>query len=1109
MGIIVKATSETSSSSDRTKPVVSAFVIPATSNSLTVPITTFTATDNKAVTGYKLTTTPTAPYSWSSGWTSAAPTSYRFYTPGTKTLYAWVKDAAGNISASKNDSVVVSLPDAVKPVVTGFTIPATATALQISILTFTATDNIAVAGYLITESATEPLLSNIGWSVNKPVSYTFSTEGAKTLYAWAKDAAGNISLSVSKSVVITLPDSIRPVITAFTIPGSALSLTVPISTFTATDNTGIAGYLLTESITTPLPDTGSWSTIKPVSYTFSTAGSKNLYAWVKDGAGNVSLPFIAQTIVTVPDIIKPKVTVFIIPATATTLGIPITTLDASDNIAIGGYILTETSVEPLPAASGWSSTKPTTYTFTTEGSKTLYAWVKDTTGNISTPLSDSVVIALPDTAKPVITGFVIPATSSSLVVPITTLTASDNFAVTGYMVTESATAPLPGAAGWGSAPTSYTFTTEGTKVLYAWAKDAAGNVSLSASDGVVISLVSYNADYYVASTGNDSNVGSFDFPWKTVAKVNATTFAAGKKVAFRCGDTWGETLIPKNSGTSGNPVLFTSYGTGNKPVLSGFLEVVNWTNEGSGIYSKAITCQSSPNVVTINGVQQGKGRYPNSGWLTIDTVPTTASVTDAAENSTVRNWTGAEMVIRKNPYVLDRCSISSHSGTTFNYTNLGTTTQPIAGWGYFLQGDLKALDTLGDWCYTGGKFYMYFGSNDPNSYVVKVSVLDKGCYVNGFDYIQVNGLSFTGFNKYGVHYANAAEYGKVDTCDISFIGDDGIYFDSRYGLIQNCTLTYINQTGITVANNNLSVLSNTITNIGLILGSALSGNLSIGIFAAGADNLYQYNTMDYIGYNGIYLVVASRSIVRNNFVNHFCLNLNDGGGIYTAGGTLSYPSGQTDRVIDGNIVLNGVGNVSGTTGTLVIVEGIYIDEPTFDIDITNNTCAYNAYSGLKLHNANNIRSSGNTFFGNKVSQLRLQNSNVSTPLRLDDFSGNKFVAQLAAEKCIKHISQADDITLLGTLDNNVYARPVDDNLTIETGTPTAGTVQRTLASWKTFSGQDANSTKSARSATQFLFDYNASQADRTVTGLSGWYNLAGTLTANYTLQPYQSIILIK
>ncbi|HEY5997748.1 MAG TPA: hypothetical protein VI078_00405, partial [bacterium] len=63
----------------------------------------------------------------------------------------------------------------------------------------------------------------------------------------------------------------------------------------------------------------------------------------------------------------------------------------------------------------------------------------------------------PDTTAPTVSNFAIPATSTSLTVSITTLTASDNVGVTGFLVNESATKPAATAAGWAAtAPASYT-----------------------------------------------------------------------------------------------------------------------------------------------------------------------------------------------------------------------------------------------------------------------------------------------------------------------------------------------------------------------------------------------------------------------------------------------------------------------------------------------------------------------------------------------------------------------------------------------------------------------------------------------------------------------------
>jgi hypothetical protein len=94
---------------DTTPPVVTVFTIPSTYNSLTVPITAFAASDNVGVTGYMVTQTSSQPSSRSSAWMSTPPSSFTFTSQGAKTLYAWAKDAARNVSAGRSASVTVTL----------------------------------------------------------------------------------------------------------------------------------------------------------------------------------------------------------------------------------------------------------------------------------------------------------------------------------------------------------------------------------------------------------------------------------------------------------------------------------------------------------------------------------------------------------------------------------------------------------------------------------------------------------------------------------------------------------------------------------------------------------------------------------------------------------------------------------------------------------------------------------------------------------------------------------------------------------------------------------------------------------------------------------------
>ena len=474
---------------DTVAPAVSSFSMPSSATSLTVAISSFAATDNVGVTGYLVTESATAPLASAAGWSATAPSSFTFSTEGARTAYAWSKDAAGNVSAALSRSVTITLPDIAAPVVTSFTLPGSASSLTVAISSFTASDEVGVVSYLVTESATAPLASASGWSAAPPSSFTFSGEGVRTAYAWTKDAAGNVSAGLSRSVTITLPDIVAPVVSSFSIPATANSLTVAISSFAASDKIGVTGYLVTESASAPAANASGWSSAPPSSFTFSGEGVRIAYAWTKDTAGNVSAGISRSVTITLPDIAAPVVTSFTLPESASSLTVAISSFTASDKFGVVGYLVTESASAPASNASGWSAAPPSSFTFSGEGGRIAYAWTKDAAGNVSAGLSRSVTITLPDIVAPIVSSFSIPATANSLTVAISSFAASDKVGVTGYLVTESASAPAANASGWSSAPpSSFTFSGEGVRIAYAWTKDAAGNVSAGLSRSVTITL---------------------------------------------------------------------------------------------------------------------------------------------------------------------------------------------------------------------------------------------------------------------------------------------------------------------------------------------------------------------------------------------------------------------------------------------------------------------------------------------------------------------------------------------------------------------------------------------------------------------------------------------
>jgi hypothetical protein len=100
--------------------------------------------------------------------------------------------------------------------------------------------------------------------------------------------------------------------------------------------------------------------------------------------------------------------------------------------------------------------------------------------------------------------------------------------------------------------------------------------------------------YYVDQTlGNDTTgTGTQALPYKTLAKVYAVraTLGPGSTVSLKCGETWRETLIAHQAGSAGLPITYGSYGTGERPIISGaVLCAGTWTLVSGTIYSHAQT----------------------------------------------------------------------------------------------------------------------------------------------------------------------------------------------------------------------------------------------------------------------------------------------------------------------------------------------------------------------------------------------------------------------------------------------------------------------------------------------------------------------------------------
>jgi hypothetical protein len=146
-----------------------------------------------------------------------------------------------------NVTAAITMPDSTLPAVTAFAIPVSVTTLTMPVTTFAVSDNIAVVGHIITESATAPEANNADWTSAIPSSYTFTTGGYKTLYAYARDAKGNVSAGRSAATVVILPQTLTVAVSGNGVVHSApagISCTGSGSGCTATFDGGTAIKLI-------------------------------------------------------------------------------------------------------------------------------------------------------------------------------------------------------------------------------------------------------------------------------------------------------------------------------------------------------------------------------------------------------------------------------------------------------------------------------------------------------------------------------------------------------------------------------------------------------------------------------------------------------------------------------------------------------------------------------------------------------------------------------------------------------------------------------------------------------------------------------------------------
>ena len=478
--------------------------------------------------------------------------------------------------------------------------------------------------------------------------------------------------------------------------------------------------------------------------------------------------------------------------------------------------------------------------------------------------------------------------------------------------------------------------------------------------------------YFSSSSGNDANNNSINSPWATLAKLNSIfpTLKKGDSILFKCGDTFIGQIV-----TAANDIVISSYGKGQKPVITGLIKVTGWKQTNNHIWQAAITKNGmSPAFLLKNGLQQRMGRYPNydpqdGGYLITSRLPPVKySSNSYVYNKSLVNgidWTGADVIIKKNSYTLDKGTVIGLKDSSLNFKNATVLEIADVGFGFFIQNDPRTLDIDGEWYANNSLAKIYL--DRPDTGKIQLSVVDTLIRVrnNG---ITISGLDLQGANSIGIFNQLSVANSYVQDCRISFCSI-GIYSDTSRISVKRCTINQSNCAGIYIANSkNSRIEYDTIRNTGLIDGTGifqsfinpLQGNPNkCGIYIKGG--IVTHCLVDSSGYCGIQFY-GDNSGVDSSTVSNFGLTNDDCGGIYTWYSSKTYEIPSKGLFVKNNLVYNGIGNNSGTPFRALLSHGIYLDDEVNHVTCINNTVFNCNGGGLLSHNNKYCKISYNTFY---------------------------------------------------------------------------------------------------------------------------------------------------
>jgi hypothetical protein len=511
--------------------------------------------------------------------------------------------------------------------------------------------------------------------------------------------------------------------------------------------------------------------------------------------------------------------------------------------------------------------------------------------------------------------------------------------------------------------------------------------------------------YFVGGeNASDTNPGTKEAPFATISAA-AAILTAGDTCYIRAG-IYRETVVPANSGSPGNPIVFTGYGDGDVIISGADRADGGWTVYDGKIYQKTISLPTTgyrdaitgnetllANQVFVNGKMMIEARWPNvsnsddlmdrddyrmipqGGWTSED--PNT--IKDNGIPDIPGGWTGGKIWAigwynpGTNPITASSAGQISFSGG-FHRLDL-----PRAF--YYLTGRLGALDTRKEWFYDGTKLYLWApDGGTPNNVEVKMRNY-------AFD---LSGKSTITISNINVFAAMITTDSRSESITLDGLR---VQYNSHFVTLPGGLSSHSNESGIRLMGTN-SVIQNSIIEYsaghGIVLGAdgcvaennlihdiSYGGTYLCGIFPApgNARNTIIHNTIFRTGRSGIDNIYGNKEIAYNDIYEFGLINT-DLGAIYSARNT-----DLTGTRIHHNW-LHDAGN--DEYHTFSVGAGIYLDQDTRPATIHHNVFWNNHENDIRLHQKatpgnlvynNTLASPGECFLSQKGGMVPTNNQN--------------------------------------------------------------------------------------------------------------------------------------